>query len=731
MLTRIARFSIRHRRSVIAGWLVLLVAGFVAGDAAFGRLDTEGLQVPADAESETAGRLLGRPDGGGPGPGPVSDRTGPRVVGLYDGVSASDAAFVAGVERVAAQLRPLPGVGRVIDPVSVPSPDLRSIDGRAAVVIVELDLRDGPMAVDGAEHEAVRLLRTVPALTVLVTGDRLVDEEFGDQAEKDLQRAEMLSFPVLLLLLVLLFGGVVAASLPLLTAFVALAGTLLVLFALSLVTDVSVFSINVASMLGLGLAVDYGLLLVSRYREELAVVGEPFAAIERTMATAGRTVVFSGLTVAVCLSALLVYEDAFLRSMAAGGMAVVLIGLSAALTLLPALLAAWHRRIRPSRRVTSADRGFFVRLSRVVQRRAVPIVALVAAGLVFLATPFLRAHYEEPDARFLPTSSDSRRIADIVDTRFAEGSRTEPIEVIAVAAPASTELAAFADRVRALPGVTGVDVTPTTSPGVSRLHVTPEGTTSGATATGVVEAIRALDPPFETAVTGDAAELVDTEAAIVARLPWCLGLLAVATWVLLFLLTGSVVVPLKALVMNLLSLGATFGALVWVFQDGNLAGLLGVDTAGALDIATPLLIFVIAFGLSMDYEVFLLSRIREVYEETGDNDTAVALGLQRTGRIVTSAAALIVVVFLGFMAGGFLSIKQVGLGMALAVVLDATVVRMLLVPATMKLLGDWNWWAPKALRRFSLSHEPRGLCEKPRVAWQNAQTSALEPASRR
>ena len=698
MLTRIARFSIRRRRAVVVSWLVLLLSGFGAGGAVFGRLGTDGLRVPEDAESVTAGRLLRA--GGGPAR-PTSDRTGPRVIGLFDGVSAADGAFVAGVDRVAAEPARTPGVGRVIDPVSAPSPELVATDGRAAVIVVELDLADGPSAVEQAEDTAVRLLRTVPAPTVLVTGDRLVDEEFGDQAEKDLQRAELLSFPVLLVLLVVLFGGVVAASLPLITAFVALAGTLLVLFGLSHVTDVSVFSVNVASMLGLGLAVDYGLLLVSRYREESATLA-PFAAIERTMATAGRTVVFSGLTVAVCLSALLVYEDAFLRSMAAGGMAVVLVGVAAALTLVPALLAAWHRRIRPSRRVAvGADHGFFVRLSGVVQRRAVPIVVVVSGVLLFLATPFLRAHYEEPDARFLPTTSDSRRIADLVDTGFAAGTRTGPIEVVAAAPSQPAEVAVFARQVEALPGVAAVGVA-AASAGATRIEVLPEGTTSGKVATGLVRAVRRLDTSFPKAVTGDAAELVDAEAAIVARLPWCLGLLAAASLVLLFLLTGSVVVPVKALVMNLLSLGATFGALVWVFQDGNLAGLLGVDTAGALDIATPLLIFVIAFGLSMDYEVFLLSRIKEAYDETGDNDRAVAIGLQRTGRIVTSAAALIVVVFLGFMAGGFLSIKQVGLGLALAVVLDATVVRMLLVPATMKLLGDRNWWAPAALRRVAV-----------------------------
>lgn len=338
-------------------------------------------------------------------------------------------------------------------------------------------------------------------------------------------------------------------------------------------------------------------------------------------------------------------------------------------------------------------------------------MAVVAVGLAALGTPFLRAHFAEPDARFLPTSSESRRVADLMDTRFPASTRTDPIAVVADVDRGSPVFAAYVERLRALPGVRSVEVGEGDGGEPAVARVVPEGRTQGRAATGLVTTIRDLDAPFPTSVAGDAAELVDTEKAIVARLPLSLGLLAAATLVLLFLLTGSVVVPVKALLMNVLSLGATFGSLVWVFQDGNLAGLLGVDQAGALDIATPLLIFATAFGLSMDYEMFLLSRIREAYAETGDNDRAVAVGLQRTGRIVTSAAVLVVVVFLGFMAGGFLSVKQAGLGLGLAVLLDATVVRMLLVPATMKLLGGWNWWAPEPLRRF---HERWGGWETPR-----------------
>jgi putative drug exporter of the RND superfamily len=713
MLARLARFAIRRRRTVITGWVLLLVVGFAVGGSVFGRLETQGLAPPENAESLSTSRRL--VDG--------SEARGPRVVGVYDGVAADDPVFTAEVRRAVAELAAVPGVGRVLDHVSTPSPELRATDGRAVALVVEMK----PLHQPGAQGRVESVLRSVRAPTVLMTGDDLVDDEFGTQAEEDLQRAELLTLPILLVLLVVLFGGVVAAGLPLLVAVSGLAGTLLVLLGLSELGEVSVFAVNVASMLGLGLAVDYGLLVVSRFREERRTAG-PALAIERTMVTAGRTIVFSGLTVAVSMAALLVFDDVFLRSMAAGGIAVVLVALVAAVTLLPALLMSGSRWIRPARarlrggNAVDDDTGFFARLSGVVQRRAVPIVAVVAVGLAALGMPFLRAHFEEPDARFLPTSSDSRRVADLMDARFPASTRTDPIVVVADVDRGSPAFAAYVGRLRGLPGVLSVAVGEGHAaageslrpghagrPAVAR--VVPEGRTQGRTATGLVATIRNLDAPFPTAVAGEAAELVDTERAVVARLPLSLGLLAAATLVLLFLLTGSVVVPVKALLMNVLSLGATFGSLVWVFQDGNLAGLLGVDQAGALDIATPLLIFATAFGLSMDYEVFLLSRIREAYIETGDNDRAVAVGLQRTGRIVTSAAVLVVVVFLGFMAGGFLSVKQAGLGLGLAVLLDATVVRMLLVPATMKLLGGWNWWAPEPLRRF---HERWGGWETPR-----------------
>jgi RND superfamily putative drug exporter len=695
MLRRIARFSLRHRRLVVAAWAVLFVVGIAVGSGVFDRLDPDVGDIEGTESAEAQARLQ------------ALDPGGPSIAAVADGVEPHDPEVAAGIRATAERLRAIPGVAAVHDPVSEPTPILVAGDGRAALVAVELapGLPDDrfDQALEAAEAE----LRRLDAPRVLVGGGPLQDEEFEEQVAADLARAELYSLPVVLVLLLVIFGGIVAAGLPLLVALVGVAGTLLALFGISAVTDVSVYSINVVTMLGLGLAVDYALLLVSRFREELADHDLP-GAVEAAVATAGRTVLFSGLTVAASLAGLLVFADPFLRSMAYGGGAVVLIDMLAAVTLLPALLGMWGRRVRPAR----ADRGgsgLFATLSRFTQRRALLVVVVVAVPLAVAASPFLRAHYEQPDARFLPTGAESRELAETVAARFPAAVSTEPVEVVAdVADPA--RLAAFGEELAALDGVLAVGEPVVLGGGVHLLEVLPEGSGTDATAARLVGAIRALPAPFPVQVTGDAAELVDYQAAIGRRLPLAAALVVLATFVLLFAFTGSVVVPVKAIVMNVLSLGASFGALVWVFQEGHLAGLVGAERLGALDPTVPVLTFAITFGLSMDYEVFLLSRIKEAWDETGDNDLAVAVGLQRSARIVTSAALLLVVVFAGFVAAGMLTIKQVGLGTVLAVLLDATVVRMLLVPATMKLMGGWNWWAPAPLGRL---HRRIGLAEAP------------------
>jgi putative drug exporter of the RND superfamily len=716
----LGRFVYRRRLAVALAWVVVLAAGFGFGSEVFSRLGT-GSGLRDDSESVVVADLLSRLGGGGA-----------ELTGLVDGRDADDPAFRAEISRAVADLEAVEGMGRVVAPFRAggqepPAGDpLVARDGRAVRLRAELE-RD----LDERVHaQAVRRveerLRAIDAPRVLVGGEDAANEEFQDQAQADLERGERLALPVLLLLLLFVFRGFVAAVTPLLMAAVAVAGALLILLGVSEVADISVYSVNVITMLGLGLAVDYSLLVISRFREERAAGLELPAAIERTLATAGRTVAFSGLTVAASLCGLLAFAEPFLRSLAWGGIGVVLVAMVAAVTLVPALLGIWGRRIRPGR-VGRSDQGLFYRLSRVVQRAAPAIVVAVAALLVLLAVPFRHARLENSGLEALPASSESRQLFETIDQRF-EGGGTDPIVLLAETNPRSPLLADYLRRVEALPGVRSVRPREGIPPVLTVVDVVPDGTSQGPVATGLVERIRALERPVPVGVTGAAAFLVDYRDSLLARLPWALGLIGLATFVLLFLMTGSVVVPVKAIVMNVLSLGASFGALVWVFQDGHLSGPLGFDPPGMVDITVPVLIFVFAFGLSMDYEVFLLSRIKEAWDQTGDNDRAVALGLQRSGRIVTSAATLIVVVFLGFAAGELLTIKEVGLGMAIAVVLDATVVRMLLVPATMKLMGRCNWWAPPPLRRL---HQRFGLLEEvPAAAAPGARRPGAEPAER-
>jgi putative drug exporter of the RND superfamily len=709
----LGRFVYRRRFPVALAWVVVLAAGLGFGSEVFARLGT-GSGLRDDSESVVVGDLLGRLGG-----------SATELTAVVDGRDAADPAFRAEIARASADLEAVPGVRRVVAPWragaeetpvagaegetpegsgeprgGAPVDRLVARDGRAVRLRVEveqgLDERVHARAVRRIEER----LRAIDAPRVLVGGEGSANEEFQDQAQADLERGERLALPVLLLLLLLVFRGIVAAVTPLLVAVVAVAGALLILLGVSEVADISAYSVNVVTMLGLGLAVDYSLLVISRFREERAGGQELPAAIERTLATAGRTVAFSGLTVAASLCGLLVFAEPFLRSLAWGGIGVVVVAMVAAVTLVPALLGIWGRRIRPGRAARS-DQGLFYRLSRVVQRAAPAIVVVVAVLLILLALPFRHARLENSGLEALPRSSESRQLFETVDRRF-EGGGTDPIVVVVETDPRSPLLAPYLRRIGTLPGVQSVRPREGIPPVLTVVDVLPAGSSQGPVATGLVERIRELERPVHVGVTGAAAFLVDYRDSLLGRLPWAFGLIGLVTFVLLFLMTGSVVVPVKAIVMNVLSLGASFGALVWVFQDGHLSGLLGFDPPGMVDITVPVLIFVFAFGLSMDYEVFLLSRIKEAWDQTGDNDRAVALGLQRTGRIVTSAATLIVVVFLGFAAGELLTIKEVGLGMAIAVILDATVVRMLLVPATMKLMGRWNWWAPPAMRRLHL-----------------------------
>ncbi|HVM55544.1 MAG TPA: MMPL family transporter [Acidimicrobiales bacterium] len=677
----------------MGAWLALLIVGMTVGSGVMARFSTA-MDGARGSESERVHHLVHelRPHG--------------RSVVAVVEADVDDPVVREQVSAAAAEIRRADGVAAVLDRYSGGKERLTSTDGQASLVVVVLE---GDLE-HVAEHRVAVTVRErmkeITAASVKVGGPTLVDEEFAEAIERDLRKGESMALPVAFVAMIFIFGGVLVAGLPLLVALVSVAGMMLVLLGLTHVTDVSAYALNVVFMFGIGLGIDYGLLVVSRVREEKAAGLDVAAAIERTVATAGRTVAFSAMTVAVALCGLFAFGTPVFESFAIAGIGVVLLSMAASVTFLPALLAVTWKRVKPARS-RAADDGFFYRLAAAVQRRALPVAGGVAVLLIALGAPFLGARFENGDARSLPSGSEARAVALTVAERFPSHG-ADPVLVVAEAAQDQPALIRYMAALAERDGVAAVSSWTAEEQGVTVVEVVPEGASQGDHAQRLVRQIRDDRPGFATEVGGTAALLVDTKANIASRLPIAFAVIAAATFVLLFLMTGSLAVPLKAIAMNVLSLGATFGGLILVFQNGHLSGVLGFEPVGSVDLFMPVLIFIFAFGLSMDYEVFLLARIKEAYDETGDNDLAVRLGLQRSGRIVTSAALLIVVVFAGFASGEVLGIKQLGFGLALAVIVDATVVRSVLVPATMQLLGDRNWWAPRPLRRL---HDRFGISE--------------------
>ncbi|MEV2216792.1 MMPL family transporter [Streptomyces sp. NPDC050997] len=689
MLSALARAATRRPLTVICLWVVLLLLGFGLGTGVFGDLSDDVPDVPG-TESDLADRYLDR-----------VDPTGESVTAVVAGTAVSESGLRSQVERAVAEVREIAGVAAVPDPYTTPG--LTARDGRALIIPVTFEGGLSDDAEEDATDSTVARVKQIQAPEVHVSGGELLGRQLGERAQQDVKTAELISLPVVLALLLVVFGGLRAAALPLVIAVSGIAGAFLALFAFSQVTDISVYAIQVTTMLGLGLAVDYALLMLVRFREERRHTPDVVEAVHRTVVAAGRTVVFSGLTVAVSLTGLLVFPSVFLRSMGLAVAAVVVIDMLAAVTLLPALLTRFGAKIAPSRAPAEGDEGrLFARLARFASRRRVAVLVTVVPALLVLALPVTGMRISIGDATQLPSSTEARQLYDTVAAHFPPGTGVPAVTV--VLKPGTD--GATADRIRALsPNAESHEP----GGGATVVELPPPGSADGPAATGLVERVRELrgDEPVE--VTGVAAQLVDFRAMLGDRAPWAAVIVLAGLFVLLFAFTGSVLIPLRTIATTLLSLGAALGVVVWVFQDGHLAGLLGAEGLGALSLSAPPLIIAIAFGLAMDYELFILARMREARLRSGDDQEAVVTGLRRSGRVVTCAALLLAVVFGAFMTGGFSPILQLGLGVTLAVLIDATVVRMLLVPATMSLLGRRAWWAPKPLRR---AHERLGLREE-------------------
>ena len=553
---------------------------------------------------------------------------------------------------------------------------------------------------------------------MVVGGPEVIGEQVGTQVQEDLARAELLAFPLLFLVSLVVFRGLIAALLPLAIGMTTVLSTFLLMRVVNAIEPMSIFALNLIIGLGLGLAIDYSLFIVTRFREELERGQSTADALVATLRTAGRTVLFSAATVAAALAALLVFDQRFLFSMGAGGSLVTLVAAAVSLIILPALLAVLGPRVNAlaparwraatKREALRTESGFWYRLSRWVMRRPGAIAATTAVLLIVLGLPFTQIQFTGVDASVLGTSHSARVVDDALRTEFPPN-RTTPI-LVAAHAPrdAGAEVDEYAERLADVPGILAVEPPEAAGDALWRIAVVAPGRRLDDSAKDAVEAVRAVPAPFAVDVGGSTAEFLDQQTALADKIPLALAILVTTTLVILFLMTGSVVLPVKTLIMNLLTLSAAFGILVLIFQDGRLEGLLGYTGQGGLESSQPILLFATAFGLSTDYGVFLLTRIKEARDGGLPNDEAVAVGLQRTGRIVTAAAILFCIAIGAFVTSEMIFIKQLGLGTALAVLIDATIVRALLVPSLMRLLGEWNWWAPRPLARL---HARIGLSE--------------------
>jgi RND superfamily putative drug exporter len=713
MLDSLARFVYRRRRFVAVGAVVFFVLAAGIGGSVASHLDPYGADDPA-TDSVRADDLLESH-----GFRPTS------VIVLVQDAPVDQAATKQRVERIEHELRSRDDVGQVAGYYDTGSRDFVSHDRNATYIAVALRATDDKIQQDAASSIADEL-NDEPGVTV--GGIALAQEQVNKQTESDLRRAELLAFPLLFLLSLVFFRSLVASLLPLLVGGLAIVGTFLILRIASEVGSISIFALNLTTGLGLGLAIDYSLFIVSRYREELARRGvdstaaggrtERWEALRATMRTAGRTVLFSSLTVAAALASLIVFPQRFLYSMGIGGSLVALFAAAVALIILPAVLSILGPRVnalaprflqrRAERDATQTSEGFWYRLSRFVMRRPIPIATISAAALIALGIPFLSIKFTSVDAQVLPTSASARQVDDVMRADFPPF-RDSPIR-LAIEGASPKAVDQLVSKVKDEPGIATVEPPRRLEGGVTEVDAIAESSFMSAQSKETVNAIRELpEPPGATVlVAGSAAHFVDFQSSLEAHAPVALAIVVGSTLIILFLMTGSVVLPIKSLIMNVLNLSAVFGILVLIFQHGNLEGVLDYTSQGALEQTMPILLFAVAFGLSTDYAVFLLSRIKEARDDGASDSESVAIGLERTGRIVTAAALLFSIAIGAFATSQIVFIKENGVGTALAVLIDASIIRALLVPSLMELLGKWNWWAPGPLRRL---HDRIGVRE--------------------
>ncbi len=694
-------FIVAHKKSVLVLFILITLTAGGIGSLAFGKLDSGGYSDPKSESARATTYIIEKFK--------VQE---PIVTLVVDSkTNVDDAQVIANASALEKEIQKVEGVSKTYSYWSTGgAPTMRSTDGKAGFILVYADLKSndfkGFSAIGATIQE--RFDGDYQGLQVYAGGGAVITHAINHKIEKDLLLAETIAIPLTFLLLIFVFGAMVASAMPLFVGVSAILGSFFLIYLLTQFTNVSVFALNLITGLGLGLGIDYALLMVNRFREELHHGKSVDESVIKTVATAGKTVFYSGLTVFVTMASLLFFPLNFLKSFGYAGISVISLAVLGAVIALPALLAILGEKVdkgvvRKSA-ITPKEDGRWAQTARTVMRRPIPVVIASLIILGIMALPIANIAFAQIDSRVLPAADRAALSSQVIESRF-DGLLGSPIEVVVPnGVGRESEISSYLAQVKAVPGIVRIGAFETYGKDI-RVQVISSVASRSTSSEQVIHDIRALKSPTGTLIGGAAADFTDSQDGIASKLPFALGWIALTVLILIFVFTGSIILPLKAVLLNALSLCATLGAISWIFIDGHLKSLVGDFTVtGTLDTGSVILVAVVVFGLSMDYELFLLSRIREEHLSGKSNVESVAVGLQRSARIITAAALLLAVVFATFMISGVTSIKMLGFGVALAVLLDATLVRALLVPALMRLFGERNWWAPKWMQRFTLKH---------------------------
>jgi putative drug exporter of the RND superfamily len=699
MFEKLGSAIVRRKKFIFGLFVAAVIASGGIGSAVFGKLESGGY---SDLNSDSAKAFEYLTD-----VFKVKEPVIVLVVETKDGLINPES--VASATKLEQEIKSIPGVESTLSYWSAGgAPSLKSIDGNSAFLFIYSKSVEWEDIESLGEQVGKKYDGDYENLRIYASGTGVFASAINKKIADDIKLSEAISIPLTFILLVFVFGGLVASGMPLLVGVSAILGSFLVMYLLTLFTGVSIFALNLITGLGLGLGIDYSLLIVNRFREELHAGKSVDEAIKRTVSTAGKTVFYSGLTIVITLASLTLFPLMFLKSFGYAGVTVVIMAVLGSLVALPALLAILGKRIDKAvirkSAITPKEDGRWAQTARFVMRRPLAVVVLSLVILSVLAAPIRNIVFSQVDSRVLPASNPAAFASKIISDRFP-GQEGNPVEiVIPNGALVQPEVTKYISEVAKVDGI--VRVSPPQIYGndlrITAVHSMPPRTLP---AESLIKDIRAIKSPDGTLIGGIAADYADTQIGIAKTMPWALTWIAVGVLVLLFVFTGSIILPIKAVILNILSLAATLGAITWIFVDGHLRWLVGDFTVtGAVDTGSIILVAVVAFGLSMDYELFLLSRIKEEHDAGKSNVESVAIGLQRSARIITAAAGLLAIVFASFIISGVTSIKMLGFGVAFAILLDATLVRALLVPALMRLFGERNWWAPKSMKRFTISH---------------------------